>query len=154
MLQSADKQLVQAQNQVKHNIEKKRIYEQNIQNLTKQLCQVHVNSSLRISRIAKSVTQTNLEKFNGDKIKLKTFFAQLNLKLQHNINHFSREEQNTDQNKLSYTILGLEGNAFAQMEPYVSAKNIDFKNINQFVEVLKTCFGKLNPVGMAKHELY
>ena len=40
------------------------------------------------------------------------------------------------------------------MEPYVSAKNIDFETINQFVKVLKTCFGKVNPVGMTKHELY
>ena len=48
----------------------------------------------------------------------------------------------------------LEEDAFAQIKPYVSAENIDFKNINQFVEVLKTCFGKVDPVGMAKHELY
>ena len=41
-----------------------------------------------------------------------------------------------------------------QIEAYVSAKNIDFDNINQFVEVFKTCFGKVNVVGIAKHELY
>ena len=40
------------------------------------------------------------------------------------------------------------------MEPYVLAKNIDFENINQFVEVLKTRFGKVDPVGTAKHKLY
>lgn len=40
------------------------------------------------------------------------------------------------------------------MEPYVSAENIDFENINQFLKVLKTCFGKVDPVGTAKHELY
>ena len=43
---------------------------------------------------------------------------------------------------------------FAQIEPYVSADNIDFENINQFVEVLKTRFGKVDPVGTAKHKLY
>ena len=43
---------------------------------------------------------------------------------------------------------------FAQIEPYVSAENIDFKNINQFVEVLKTRFGEVDPVGIAKHKLY
>ena len=48
----------------------------------------------------------------------------------------------------------LERDAFAQIEPYVLTENIDFENINQFVEVLKTCFGKFNPVGTAKHELY
>ena len=40
------------------------------------------------------------------------------------------------------------------MEPYVLAKNIDFVNINQFVEVLKTCFSKVNLLDTAKHELY
>ena len=43
---------------------------------------------------------------------------------------------------------------FAQIKPYVSAENINFKNINEFVEVLKTHFGKVDLVGMAKHELY
>ena len=59
-----------------------------------------------------------------------------------------------EQNKLSYAILRFEKDAFMQMEPYVSAMNIDFENINQFVEVLKTRFSKVNPVDMAKHELY
>ena len=43
---------------------------------------------------------------------------------------------------------------FTQIEPYISAENIDFENINQFIEVLKTRFGKVNPVGTAKYELY
>ena len=48
----------------------------------------------------------------------------------------------------------LEGDPFAQIEPYVSAKNIEFENINLFVEILKTCFGKFDPIGTARHELY
>ena len=48
----------------------------------------------------------------------------------------------------------LEGDVFTQIEPYVSAENIDFENINQFVEALKTRFGEVDPVGIAKHELY
>ena len=48
----------------------------------------------------------------------------------------------------------LERDALAQIKPYVSAENINFKNINQFVEVLKTCFGEVDPVGTAKHKLY
>ena len=48
----------------------------------------------------------------------------------------------------------LEKDAFAQIKPYFLAKNIDFENINQFVEILKICFGKVNLVGIAKHELY
>ena len=59
-----------------------------------------------------------------------------------------------EQNKLSYAISRLEGDAFAQIELYVSAENSDFENINQFVEVLKTRFGEVNLVDTAKHELY
>ena len=122
--------------------------------MTEQLRQAHVNSILRIPCVAKSATHLNPEKFNGDKTKLETFLAQLNLKLQRNIDYFTRKGQNTEQNKLSYAILRLEGDAFPQIEPYVSAENIDFKNINQFVEVLKTRFGEVNPVCTIKHKLY
>ena len=122
--------------------------------MIEQLRQAHVNGLLEISCMAKSATYSDLEKFNGGITKLGAFFAQLNLKLQRNIDHFTREKQNTEQNTFSYAILRLEGDAFALMEPYVSAKNIDFKNISRFVEILKTCFSKVNLVGMAKHELY
>ena len=104
--------------------------------------------------MAKSVSHPNPEKFNSEKTKLKAFLAQLNLKLQYNIDHFTRKRQNTEQNKLSYAILRLERDEFAQMEPYVSAENIDFKNINQFIEVLKTCLSKIDSVDTAKHKLY
>ena len=122
--------------------------------MTEQLRQAHVNGTLRIPRVAKSATHLDPEKFNGDKMKLEAFFAQLNLKLQRNIDHFNRERQNMEQNKLSYAISRLKKNAFAQIKPYISAENIDFENINQFVEILKTCFGKVDLVDMAKHELY
>ena len=48
----------------------------------------------------------------------------------------------------------LKRDAFAQIKPYVLAENIDFENINQFMEVLKTCFSEVNLVGIAKHKLY
>ena len=76
--------------------------------MTEQLRQAHVNGTLEIPRVAKSATHPDPEKFNGDKTKLKTFLAQLNLKLQRNIDHFTRKGQNTEQNKLSYAILRLE----------------------------------------------
>ena len=154
LLEPVDKQLVQAQNQVQQNIREKRIYKQNIQNLIEQLCQTHINGTLGIPRVAKSATHLDLEKFNSDKTKLEAFLAQLNLKLQHNIDHFTKKRQKMEQNKLSYAISRLEGDTFTQIKPYVSAKNIDFENINQFVEVLKTCFGEVNPVSTAKYELY
>ena len=96
LLESVDKQLVQTQNQAQQSIGEKRVYEQNIQNLTEQLRQVHVNGTWGIPCVAKSATHLNPEKFNDDKTKLEAFFAQLNLKLQRNIDHFTKEGQNTE----------------------------------------------------------
>ena len=96
LLESVDKQLAQPQNQAQRSIGEKRVYEQNIQNLTEQLHQVHVNGTFRIPRVAKSATHPDPKKFNGDKTKLEAFFTQLNLKLQRNIDHFTRERQNTE----------------------------------------------------------
>ena len=95
-MESVDKQLVQAQNKVQQSIREKRVYKLNIQNLTEQLRQVHVNGTLGIPRMAKSATHPDPKKFNGDKTKLEAFLAQLNLKLQRNIDHFTRERQNTE----------------------------------------------------------
>lgn len=113
-MESADKQLIQAQNQVQQSIGEKRIHERNIFNLIKKLRQVHIgNCTLVTPRVAKSATHLNPEKFNGDKTKLEVFLIQLNLKLQLNIDYFTRERQAMEQNKLSYAILRLEGDAFA-----------------------------------------
>ena len=64
---------------MQQNIREKRIYKQNIQNLTEQLCQTHVNDTLGIPCMAKSATYPNSEKFNDNKTKLEAFFARLNL---------------------------------------------------------------------------
>lgn len=122
--------------------------------MIEKLYQAHINGSLTIHCIAKFATHLNPEKFNDDRTKLEVFFAQLNLKLQCSINHFIKEKQKMKQNKLSYTILRLEKDAFVQIKLYISAKNIEFKNVNQFVEVLKTCFSKVDLVNIAKHKLY
>ncbi len=123
--------------------------------MTEQLRQAHIgNGTLGTPRTAKSATHPDPQKFNGNKTKLEAFFAQLNLKLQHNIDYFIREGQDTEQNKLSYAISYLERDTFAQIETYVSAKDINFENISQFVEVLKTRFDEVDLVGTAKHKLY
>ena len=96
MLESVDKQLVQTQNYVQQSIGENCIYKRNIQNLTEQLRQVHVNGTLKIPCVAKSAIHPNPEKFNGDKTKLEAFLAQLNLKLQRNIDYFTRERQDTE----------------------------------------------------------
>ena len=51
-------------------------------------------------------------------------------------------------------IFCLEKDAFTQIKPFILAKNIDFENINQFIEVLKTCFSQVDPANTAKHKLY
>ena len=104
---------------MQQNIREKRIYKQNIENLTEQLRQADVNGTLGISCMSKSAIYPSLEKFNGNITKLEAFFAQLNLKLQYNIDYFIRERQNMKQNKLSYAFLRLERDAFAQIKSYV-----------------------------------
>lgn len=47
-----------------------------------------------------------------------------------------------------------EEDAFAQLEFYIVAKNIYFKNINLFVKLLKTYFDEVNLVSTAKYKLY
>ena len=81
---------------MQQSIREKRVYKQNIQNLTEQLRQAHINCTSEIPRMAKSATYPNPEKFNDDKTKLKAFLTQLNLQLQRNIDHFTRERQNTE----------------------------------------------------------
>lgn len=46
--------------------------------------------------MAKSVTHADRKKLNGDSTKLEAFFTQLNLKLQRNMDYFTREEQKTE----------------------------------------------------------
>ena len=98
---------------MQQSIGENRVYEQNIQNLIEQLRQAHVNGTLGIPRVAKSATHPDPKKFNGDKTKLEAFLTQLNLKLQRNIDYFTRKKQNTEQNKLSYAISRLERDVFA-----------------------------------------
>ena len=65
------------------------------------------------------------KKFNDDKTKLEAFITQLCIKLQQNADHYKRLGQNTKQNQLSYAISRLEGNAFTQVEPFVSRHGIN-----------------------------
>lgn len=86
------------------------------------LPQSYINSSLKLSCIAKLAIYLNLKKLNGDKTKLEAFFAQLNLKLEHNIDHFIQERQNTEQNTLGCNIFRLEKVVFMQIKPTFQLK--------------------------------
>ena len=94
------------------------------------------------------------DKFNGNKAKLESFVTQLRIKLQQNADHFIRPEQNTEQNQLSYAISWLEGDAFTQVELFVSCQGIDLRDVAALEDLLEARFGEVDPVGTAKHELY
>lgn len=47
-----------------------------------------------------------------------------------------------------------EGDAWTQVEPYVSIDKIDFEGVEQLMDFLKVRFDEVDPVGTAKHELY
>ena len=123
--------------------------------LTKQLRlmqQAPVTTSHPTSR--PSPNHPNPDKFNGDKAKLESFVTQLRIKLQQNADHFIQPEQNTEQNQLLYAIFRLEGDAFTQVEPFVSCYGIDLWDIAALEDLLEARFGEVDPVGTAKHEIY
>lgn len=61
--------------------------------------------------------------------KLEAFITQLRIKLQRNTDHYIRPRQDTEQNRLSNAISRLEGDAFLQVEPFVSRSGIDLRDI-------------------------
>ena len=101
-----------------------------------------------------STNHPNPDKFNGDKTKLEAFVTQLRIKLQRNADHFTRPAQDTEQNRLSYAISRLEGDAFLQVEPLVSRFGIDLIDVAALEDLLETQFGEVDPVATAKHEMY
>ena len=148
-LESTDERLAAVLNQLQQSAGAQRMLENQVRDLTDRLILSQSNGSSSVPRITKSPNHPDPDKFDGDKAKLEAFLAQLNIKLQRNLDHFVREGQDTEQNKLSYAISRLEKDAWAQIEPYVSADKIDFESIEQFREVLKTRFGEVDPIGTA-----
>ena len=163
-LEGVDEELVNARKLVKkgqdalnqalraHNLCKNQNTE-----LTKQLQLAQLsNSILTVAPVQArpSPNHPDSDKFNGDKTKLEAFVTQLRIKLQQNADYFIRSGQNTEQNQLSYAISRLEGDAFIQIEPYISWNGIDLSDIAALEKLLETRFGEINPVGTAKHELY
>lgn len=66
-----------------------------------------------------------------------------------NLDHYK-----TEQNRPSYAVSRLEGDAFLQVEPFVSRSGINLSDVAALEQLLETRFGEVDPVGTAKHELY
>ena len=167
-LKSVDKELASAcesaaaaHNALNQALGAQTVYKDQNAKLTKQL---QVAQSWNLNLAAASVTPVpqarpspnhpDPDKFNGDKTKLEAFTTQLRIKLQQNADHFVHPGQNTEQNQLSYAISCLEGDAFLQIEPYVSWNGIDLPDVPALEDLLETHFGDVDPVSTAKHELY
>lgn len=102
----------------------------------------------------KSANYPNPKKYKGDRAKPEVFRAKVNLKLKRNANHFMRDKQDIEKNKLGYIISRFEGDLWAQIEPHVFADKIDFRSVEQLMDFLEIRFGEVDLVEMAKHELY
>ena len=153
-LESSNEQHATTSNQLQQSLGAQRLLEDQVTRLTDRLITSSQNGSLSVPRATKSANHPDPEKYNGDRAKLEAFRAQINLKLKRNADHFVRDDQDTEQNKLSYTISRLESDAWAQVEPYVSADKIDFESVDKLMDFLEVRFGEVDPVGTAKHEFY
>ena len=160
-LEGVDEQRVNALNQYHQSLGAQQVYQQQAQDhaeqlrqAQEQLRQAQFTESSLTPRTFRSPKHPDPEKFNGDKTKLEAFLTNLHLKLQRNEDHFTQEGQDTEYNKLIYAVARLEGDAFAQIEPFVVKGRITIKNIHHFVEILRVRFGEVDPVGTAKHEFY
>ena len=153
-LEGVDEQRANVLNQYHQSLGAQQVYRQQVQDLTEQLRLAQFTESSSTPRTFRSPKHPDPEKFNGDKTKLEAFLTNLHLKLQRNEDHFVQEGQDTEYNKLIYSVARLDGDAFAQIEPFVVKGRITIKNIHHFEEILRVRFGEVDPVGTAKHEFY
>ena len=72
----------------------------------------------------------------------------VNIKLTGNAEQFP-----SDQYRLTYIYGRLEGNAFAQVQPHITATGITLVNIPALLDILQTAFGDPDPQGTATREL-
>ena len=88
------------------------------------------------------------ERYDGNREKLPLFKSHLLMKLQGDDARFP-----TEQHKLRYTVGLLQGNAFAQVQPYILETTIDFTNVTALLNVLEAAFGDPDRTGTAERKL-
>lgn len=77
------------------------------------------------------------DKYYGDKHKLNFYVTQLRIKLLVDAHLYVHHGSDTKQNKLSYAISCLGGDALSHIEPYVADTRINMPNVARFIEILK-----------------
>ena len=88
------------------------------------------------------------ECYDGNRDKLPLFKSHLLMKLQGDDARFP-----TEQHKLRYTVGLLQGNAFAQIQPYILETTIDLTNVTALLHVLEATFGYPDRTGTAERKL-
>ena len=88
------------------------------------------------------------ERYDGNHEKLPLFKSHLLMKLQRDDARFP-----TKQHKLRYTVGLLQGNAFAQIQPYILKTTINFTNVTALLDVLEVAFGDPDRTGTAERKL-
>ena len=133
------------------------VYQQQLLDTRKQLEQfrlVQPAGSSPVPRTYRSPKHPDPEPFDGDKTKLDPFFANLHLKFHSNEDHYVREGQSTEYNKVAYAVSLLRGDAFAQIEPFIIDGRVTIRDVRHFIEILRIRFGEVDPVNTAKHQFY
>ena len=72
----------------------------------------------------------------------------INVKLTGNAEQFP-----SDQHRLEYVYSRLEGNALAQVQPYITVTGITLTNVAELLEILQTAFGEPDPQGTVTRQL-
>jgi len=91
---------------------------------------------------------SDLEKFTGDREKLRTFKTHLLMKLQGDASRFP----NT-QHQLLYAIGRLSGSAFAQVETYIKPDGVHLEGVGKLLDVLDMAFGDPDSEATAERKL-
>ena len=88
------------------------------------------------------------ERYDRNRKRLPLFKSHLLMKLQGDDARFP-----TEQHKLRYTVGLLQGNAFAQIQPYILETTINFTNVTALLDVLEAAFGDPDRTGTAERKL-
>ena len=95
-----------------------------------------------------SIPVPDPERYYGNRDKLLLFKSHLLMKLQGDDARLP-----TEQHKLRYTVGLLQGNAFAQIQPYNLETTIDFTNVTALLNVLEAAFGDPDRIGTVERKL-
>ena len=88
------------------------------------------------------------QRYDGNREKLPLFKSHLLMKILGDDARFP-----TEQHKLRYTVVLQQGNAFAQIQPYILETTIDLANVTALLNVLEAAFGHPDRTGTAERKV-